>query len=101
MFWFTDTASLLIHNDLFIVKFYICATNSAFRLNLNINLNPVSMVHNDICNVKYRQIDGLHEPVLFEPLRQIRGSHAMFNVTSVIDFGPYLGSFKCLEKYIG
>ena len=52
------------------------------------NWNPESTVHDHMHNVKYRQSDTLHEPVLFEPLMQMIVSHAMFKVTSFADFGP-------------
>ena len=38
--------------------------------------------------------------MLFEPITQTRVSHAMFKVTSFVDFRPYLKSFDCLEDYI-
>ena len=38
-------------------------------------------------NVKYRQPNTLHEPVLFEPVREVRVSCAMFKATSLIDSG--------------
>ena len=41
--------------------------NSLLNLNLNINFNPETMMH-DIYNLKYRQMDTLYEPVLFESL---------------------------------
>ena len=54
--------------------------NPFSNLNLNINLNLETMVHNDMYNLKCRQLDTLYEPLLFEPLKQIRVSHAMFKV---------------------
>ena len=59
------------------------------------------MVHDNMYNVKYRQIGTLCEPVLFEPLKQIRVSHAIFEMPSFIDCGLYLKSFNSLEKYTG
>ena len=61
------------------------------------NLNPETTVHDDMYTLKYRQPDNLYETVLFEPLKQIRVSHAMFKVTSFVDFRTYLMSFNCLE----
>ena len=58
------------------------------------------MVHDDMYNVKCRQMDTLYESLLFEPFKQIRISHAMFKMTSFIDFGPYFKSFLSLEKYV-
>ena len=56
--------------------------NPLLDLNLNMDLNPEAMVHDNIYNVKYRQL-----------LKQIRVSHAMFKMTSFIDFGLYSKSF--------
>ena len=53
-----------------------------------------------ICIMYKGQTDTLYEPVLFEPLKKLV-SHAMFEVTCFIDFGPYLESFNSLEKCIG
>ena len=39
---------------------------------------------------KYRKTYTLYEPVLYEPLKQIRVSQAMLSVTNFIHFGPYL-----------
>ena len=58
------------------------------------------MMHDDMYDAKYRQTDTLYEPVLFEPLKQIRVSQAMFTAISLIDFGPYLESFDSLKRYI-
>ena len=69
-------------------------------LNLKMSLNPGTTVHDEINNVKYRQPDTLHEPVLSESLKQIRVSHFMFRVNCCIDFRPYLKSFNSLERYI-
>ena len=69
--------------------------NPLLDLNLDMNLNPESTVHEDIKNVKYRQKDTLYEPV-FKPLKQIRVSCTLFKVTGFIDFGPYLKSFNSL-----
>ena len=41
-------------------------------------------------NVKHRQTDTLYEPMLFEPLKKIIASHALFKVASFVDFAPYL-----------
>ena len=75
-------------------------SNLLLNLNLNRNLNPGTMVYDDMYNMEYRQSDTLHMPVLFEPLKQIRVSHAMFKATSFVEFGPYLRSFFSLERYI-
>ena len=63
-------------------------------LNLNMNLNPETMVHNDMYNVKYRQTDTLYEPVL---LKQIRVSCAVFKVTSSVDWAVF-GSSELFRK---
>ena len=76
------------------------APNLLLDLNLNMNLNPKTTVHDDMYNVKYRQTETLYKPLLFEPLKQLRVSHVMFKVTNVIYFGLYLKSFNSLEKYI-
>ena len=39
------------------------------------NLNPETMVQDDMCNVKYGQTDTLYELILFEPLKQISLSY--------------------------
>ena len=49
--------------------------NSLLYLNLNINLNHKTMVHDDIYNVKDIQTDTLYEPVLFDPHKQISHLH--------------------------
>ena len=46
--------------------------NLLLDLSLNMNLNPKTTVDDNICNIKYRQPDNLYEPVLFEPLKQIK-----------------------------
>ena len=51
-------------------------------------------------NVKYRWPDTQYESTLFEPLKQIRISYAMFKVNSVVSMGPNLKSFGSLEGYI-
>ena len=38
--------------------------------------------------------------MICKPLLQIRVSHAMFKVTSFVDFGPYLKSLNSFKKYI-
>ena len=53
---------------------------SNLLLNLHMNLNTQTMVHDHMNKVKYRQPNTLHEPVLFEPLMQIRVGHATFKV---------------------
>ena len=40
-------------------------------LNVNMNLNPETTVHDDMYNVKYGQLDTLYEPVLFESLSKL------------------------------
>ena len=75
-------------------------SSSLLELNWNMNLNPETIVHDDMCNVKYGQIDTLYEPILFEPLKQIKVSHATLKVTSFIDCGPCLNSFSSLDRYI-
>ena len=37
---------------------------------------------------------------MLERVRQIEVSHAMFKVTSFVDFGPHLKSFDVAEQYI-
>ena len=46
------------------------------------------MVHDDMYNVKCRQMDTLYEPVSFGPLTQIRVNQDLLKVTGVIEFGP-------------
>ena len=74
-------------------------SNPLLDLNLNMNLNPETTVHDNMYNVKYPNFDNLHEPVLFKPIRQVMVSPAMCTVTSFINFGPYLQSFNCLEHH--
>ena len=69
------------------------------NLNLNLNLNPKTTVHDDMNSMKYRQPNTLYELVLFIPLQHIV-SHAMFKVTSFVDFRPYLMLFNSVERYI-
>ena len=42
---------------------------SNLLLDLNMNLNPETMMHDDVNTVKHRQPDTLYKPMLFEPLR--------------------------------
>ena len=61
--------------------------NPLLDFNLNTYLNPETTVHNYMYNVEYRQPGTLYKPVSLEPLMQIRVSHALFEVTNVVDFG--------------
>ena len=38
--------------------------------------------------------------MLFEPVRQIRVSHAMFKVISFVEFGSFIKSSNALQYYI-
>ena len=40
------------------------------------------------------------EPVIFEPIRNIRLSRATYKVTSYINFDPYLTNFNKFGRYI-
>ena len=62
-------------------------SNMLLDLNLNIKLYPETRVYDDKYNVKHRQPDTSYEPGLFEPLKQIRVSHATLKVTEFIEFG--------------
>ena len=73
-------------------------SNLLLAINLNMNFNPETTMHDDAHNVKKRQPDNLYESVLFEPLIQIRVGHVMFKVTSFSDFWLYLKSFAYLEN---
>ena len=42
--------------------------NLLLDLNLNMNLCPTTMVHDDMYSLKYRQPTNWYEPVLHEPL---------------------------------
>ena len=46
-------------------------TNLLLDLNLNMYLNPKTMVHGDMYYVKYGETDILSEPASFETLKQI------------------------------
>ena len=37
--------------------------------------------------------------VIFEPNRKIKLSHSTYNVTSFVDFTPYLNSFKQFHRH--
>ena len=50
--------------------------------------------------MKYRQLDNLYEPDLFQTLKQIQVSHVMFKLMRFVDFGLHLTSFHFLERYI-
>ena len=56
-------------------------------------------MHDDMYHVKFRQPDTLYRPGLSKHLMQIRVHHAMFKVTSITDFRPYLKSFSSIERY--
>ena len=64
------------------------------------HLNPETMVHDYMYDIRYRVPDTLNEPILFEFLRWIQVSCAMFKMTSFVNFRPYLKSFNSIEKYI-
>ena len=44
----------------------LAPSNSHLDLNLNMNLNPATTVHDDIYNVKYKQPGTFYDPTLFE-----------------------------------
>ena len=46
--------------------------NLLLHLKLIINLNPETMLHDDMHNIKYGIPYHLYKPVLFEPLGQIK-----------------------------
>ena len=62
----------------------LAPSNLLLDLNLTTNLNLETTVHDDTNNVKFSHPDTLYELVIFEPLKQIIVSHAMFKVTSVL-----------------
>ena len=62
-------------------------SNPLLDLNLNMNVNPETMVPDNMFNLKYRQTNSLYEALLFEPIKQIRVSHAMFKVAICIILG--------------
>ena len=39
-------------------------------------------------------------PVIFEPLQNVQTSHSTYQVTSFIDFDPYLKYFQQFERYL-
>ena len=63
-------------------------------------LNTTTPMHDDMYNVNYQWSDNLDKLVLFEPIRQIRVSHAILQVTSFVYLGPDSKSFHSLEDYI-
>ena len=70
-------------------------------MNPNMNVNPETMVDDDMYNTKYRVRDKLKETILFVAPKQITVGHTMFKVTSFIDFWPYFESLNSLENYFG
>ena len=66
----------------------ITAPNVLLDSNLNMNLNPETTVHDDMYNVKYRKPDTLYEPILFQPLKKIRVSSAMFKQLDLLVLVP-------------
>ena len=75
-FWFIGTDSLSIHNDLSDVMLYTCICEFVLRFEFEYEFK--STVHDYMYNVKNRQPDELYEPMLFEPVRQIRDIHSIF-----------------------
>ena len=53
-------------------------SNLLLDLNLNLNLTHKTTVQDCMFNVTYRQPETLYKPMLFELLKKIRVSHAMF-----------------------
>ena len=72
--------------------------NSLLDLNLTTNLNPETVMPDDMHNVKYRQLDTFYGPILFKPLEQITVDHPMFKVISFVEFGPYLKSLSPIRR---
>ena len=73
---------------------------------LTSEVQPPSFVdNNNIYNIK-QTIPNKHstdlntEPVIFEPIRNIRLSRATYKVTNYINFDPYLANFEKFDKYL-
>ena len=74
--------------------------NPYLDLNLNLNSNPDRiLVNNNLFEIKEKLPNSLHEPILFELVKQRRVSHARFIVTGFVYFSPCLQSFDNLENY--
>ena len=43
--------------------------------------------------------DWLH-PVIFEPQNKIQLTHSTYQVTTFLDFAPFMNGFKNVQKYI-
>ena len=75
-------------------------------LTLASEVQPPSYIdNNNIYNIKQimpnKDNTNLNtEPVIFEPIRNIKLSRATCKVTSYINFDPYLANFERFEKYL-
>ena len=66
---------------------------------------PSYIDNNNIYEVKHttpnKDIPHMNtEPVIFEPIRNIKLSRATYKVTSYINFDPYLNNFMKFGKYL-
>ena len=80
--------------------------NSIHLHTLTSEVQPPSYIdNNNIYNIKKTipnndNTDLNTEPVIFEPIRNIKLSRATYNVTSYINFDPYLANFEKFYKYL-
>ena len=61
--------------------------NPYLDLNLNMNLNLETTINNYMYDVQHCHLDTLQEPVLFEPIRNVRVNCAIFKLTNFVDMG--------------
>ena len=71
---------------------------------LTSDVQPPSYIDNNIYDIKQtfpnKDNTGLNtEPVIFEPIRNIKLSRATYKITSYINFDPYLANFENFDKY--
>ena len=87
-----------------------------YSLSYTINSTPLPQTNPDLKAPGYIDNDNVYdlkhtgisdetinvhtEPVIFEPIRNIKLSRATYKMTSYIDFKPYLINFIKLNKYL-
>ena len=99
-FWFAGASSFQTTMTDPLLRPTHAPSNLLLDLNLNMNLNHETKMHDNTYNVKYRQFDTLYKSMLFEPLKPIRESHTTFKINSFVAFEHFLKSFSSIEIII-